>query len=53
MPRKYDTVEFIRAARDEKINCYGFGGNIVSAMSQEEVAAGIQKIELLFKSPQN
>ena len=50
MPRKpgYDTVEFIRAARDEKVKLFmALGGNIVSAMSDtEEVAAGIQKIEL-------
>ena len=50
MPREpgYDSVEFVRAARDGKVRLFmALGGNILSAMSDtEEVAKGLRKIDL-------
>jgi molybdopterin-dependent oxidoreductase alpha subunit len=50
MPRQpgYDTVEFVRAARDQKVRLFmALGGNIHSAMSDtEEVAKGMREIDL-------
>jgi len=50
MPRQpgYDTVEFVRAARDRKVRLFmALGGNIHSAMSDtEEVAKGMREIDL-------
>jgi molybdopterin-dependent oxidoreductase alpha subunit len=50
MPREsgYDSVEFIRAAREGKVRLFmALGGNILSAMSDtEEVAKGLREIDL-------
>jgi molybdopterin-dependent oxidoreductase alpha subunit len=50
MPRQpgYDTVEFVRAARDQNVRLFmALGGNIHSAMSDtEEVAKGMREIDL-------
>lgn len=44
----YDTVEFVRAARDGRVRLFmALGGNILSAMSDtEEVAKGLREIDL-------
>jgi len=50
MPREpgYDSVEFVRAARDGKVRLFmALGGNILSAMSDtEEVAKALGEIDL-------
>ena len=50
MPRSpgFDSVEFIQAARDDKVRLFmALGGNLLSAMSDtEEVANSIRKIDL-------
>ncbi|MEE2748283.1 MAG: FdhF/YdeP family oxidoreductase [Candidatus Thermoplasmatota archaeon] len=50
MPRKsgFDSVEFVRAARDKKVRLFmALGGNILSAMSDtEEVARAMHEIDL-------
>ena len=44
----YDSVEFVRAARDGRVRLFmALGGNILSAMSDtEEVAKGLREIDL-------
>ena len=50
MPREpgYDTVEFVRAAREKRVRLFmALGGNILSAMSDtEEVARSMREIDL-------